>query len=333
MSQDHDSSYKQFFSYPRMVRDLLEGYVKEEWVKQLDFSSLDKVSGNFVSDDLRDRESDVIWRIKWQDQWLYLYLLLEFQSSVDPSMPVRMLTYLGLLYQDLFARNELMPGGKLPPVLPMVIYNGTPTWTAARSLSELISAPPAGLQRYQPQLSYWLIDESRLRAEDLPLYNAFTAIVRMENSDSSAHLQEIYSEFVQWLPKGDPDALRLVNAVMAWIRRSLSPHRFKSDPLPVLTDLHEAKVMLSERAKQWAQELEHKGRQEGKLEGLQEGQLKGLQEGQLKGKAATLGRLIRKRYHDLPEWASARLHSATAEQLDAWIEKLLEAPTLEALLA
>ncbi len=31
--------------------DLLRGFVKEEWVTQLDFSTLEKVSGSYVSDD------------------------------------------------------------------------------------------------------------------------------------------------------------------------------------------------------------------------------------------------------------------------------------------
>jgi hypothetical protein len=30
-----------------------------------------------------------------------VYLLLEFQSTVDPFMAVRIMVYLGLLYQDL----------------------------------------------------------------------------------------------------------------------------------------------------------------------------------------------------------------------------------------
>lgn len=36
---------------PRMVRDLLTGFVKEAWVEQLDFTSLEKVSGSYVTDD------------------------------------------------------------------------------------------------------------------------------------------------------------------------------------------------------------------------------------------------------------------------------------------
>jgi len=68
---------------------------------------------------------------------LCAYLLLEFQSSVDRLMAVRLLTYVGLLYQDLAAAGEIPHGGKLPPVLPIVLYNGQAPWTAATALAGL----------------------------------------------------------------------------------------------------------------------------------------------------------------------------------------------------
>ncbi len=36
----HDGSYKNLFSHARMVEDLLKGFVQEEWVENLDFSTL-----------------------------------------------------------------------------------------------------------------------------------------------------------------------------------------------------------------------------------------------------------------------------------------------------
>jgi len=39
-----------------MVQELFQTFVRESWVAQLDFSTLEKVNGSFVSDDLRDRE-------------------------------------------------------------------------------------------------------------------------------------------------------------------------------------------------------------------------------------------------------------------------------------
>ena len=78
----HDASYKLLFSHARMVADLLRGFVPADWVEQLNLESLERVSGSYVSADLRDRHNDVVWRLRWGPRWLYVYLLIEFQSSV-----------------------------------------------------------------------------------------------------------------------------------------------------------------------------------------------------------------------------------------------------------
>lgn len=61
----HDPSYRLLFSHPRMVEDLLRGFVHEDWLSRLDFRTLERVNGSFVTEGLRDRRSDVIWRVRW----------------------------------------------------------------------------------------------------------------------------------------------------------------------------------------------------------------------------------------------------------------------------
>ena len=46
------------FSHKEVIRDLICGFVKQDWIKELDFDSLERVSDSFVTDDIRDREDD-----------------------------------------------------------------------------------------------------------------------------------------------------------------------------------------------------------------------------------------------------------------------------------
>jgi len=124
VAQEIDNTYKTLFSYPRMVSDLLTGFVREDWVRELDLSTLEKVNASYVADEVRERHDDLVWRVRWGEEWLYVYLLLEFQSTVDPYMAVRMPAYVSLLYQDLIRQEKLTESGSLPPVLPVVLYNG-----------------------------------------------------------------------------------------------------------------------------------------------------------------------------------------------------------------
>ena len=58
VAQEIDNTYKTLFSYPRMVSDLLTGFVREDWVRELDLSTLEKVSASYVADELRERHDD-----------------------------------------------------------------------------------------------------------------------------------------------------------------------------------------------------------------------------------------------------------------------------------
>ena len=142
MSHEDDASYKLLFSAPEVVRDLVLGFIPDAWLHSLDYTTLEKVPGSYVTDDLRHRADDVIWRVRADGEWVYLYLLIEFQSTVDPWMAVRMMTYVGLLYQDLIRRGDALKGKMLPPVLPIVLYNGDAKWTAATDIAELIPKAP-----------------------------------------------------------------------------------------------------------------------------------------------------------------------------------------------
>jgi predicted transposase/invertase (TIGR01784 family) len=317
---EHDSSYKLLFSYPEMVEDLLKGFVHEEWVQHLDFSTLEKVSGSYVSDDLRDREDDVIWRVRWGTGWLYVYLLLEFQSTVDTFMAVRIMTYVGLLYQELIRRKELTPSGKLPPVFPAVLYNGSGRWTAALGVQELVEPVPGGLEAYVPRLRYTILDEDSYSEADLkPLRNLSAALFRLENSRDPENMRQVVATLVEWLK--EPRQKGLQRAFTVWLKRVLLPARMPGVEIPELQDLQEVESMLAERVKEWTEQW--------KQEGLEQGLEQGRAEGRAEGGAALLVLQLELKFGRLLGEHRARVEAADTETLLKWGERLLRVERLE----
>ncbi|MFA5496382.1 MAG: Rpn family recombination-promoting nuclease/putative transposase, partial [Porticoccaceae bacterium] len=136
-----DTGYRLLFSHPEMIRDLLLGYVPGEWIQDADFTTLEHINGSYVSESERQRHDDMVWRVRVQDRWLWVYLILEFQSEPDPWMAVRMLVYIGLLAQNLIREGELYQG-RLPPILPIVLYNGQAAWKPSCEVADCFVPPP-----------------------------------------------------------------------------------------------------------------------------------------------------------------------------------------------
>ena len=63
MAHDHDASYKLLFSSPELVRDLVMGFIPDDWLHSLDYSTLEKVPGSYVTDDLRHRAAAQFFRM------------------------------------------------------------------------------------------------------------------------------------------------------------------------------------------------------------------------------------------------------------------------------
>ena len=191
MANDYDTGYKLLFSHPEMVRDLLVGYVSGEWIDEADFTTLERINASYVSATLKQRHDDVVWRVKLKERWLWVYLVLEFQSEPDPWMALRMLVYVGLLAQDLVKRGELAQG-QLPPILPLVLYNGLPEWNAARDVNDLFAPSPRGLEAYRPRMFYHLTDEARLKLHPTEsVRNATEALFRLEHGRTPDDLRRV----------------------------------------------------------------------------------------------------------------------------------------------
>lgn len=317
-----DGAYKHLFSHPEMIEPLLRGFVHEDWVERLDFSGLEKLNASYVSDELLQRNDDIVWRLplcreagdgEGAPQWLYLYLLLEFQSRPDAHMALRLLTYVCLLYQDLLKSKQVGAGQRLPPVFPLVLYNGQPRWHAPRKVGQLIDAP-GSLQRWVPGFRYELLDEARIAPEALAALhgNLMACLVALEHAPEPRALQQVVSQLAR-LRKSQTNLHR---AFTVFIHRVVLRKLVPDEIIEALQDLQEIDSMLAERVIEWTEKW--------KREGLQEG----LQEGRLEGERLVLQRQLTRRFGALPPEVIQRLAQADASRLEIWADRVLDAATL-----
>jgi predicted transposase/invertase (TIGR01784 family) len=330
---DHDSSYKYLFSHPAMVRDLITGFIPDEWLHGLDYDTLEQLPSEYISDDFRRRSDDLIWRVKVGGQWVYLYFLIEFQSSVDRYMALRVMVYLGLLYQDLIRQGDVLVDGRLPPVLPIVLYNGDARWTAPVDIAELIPPVPGLVGHFKPQLKYFLIDEHIHKDTELASQkNLVAAIFRFEQGTPFDEIPDLIDLLRDWL--ADQPELRKMFArwIRATLRRKDKSSKLLTDIVQAqIDDLQELRVMLADNIERWMEEKEAMFLQRGIEKGMQQGREKWMQQGMQQGEALALQRLLIHRFGSVPAEIRTRITNATQKQLEVWLDAVIDAPSLEAI--
>lgn len=334
MAQTHDSAYKQLFSHPEMVRDLLNGFAPYGWTAGLGVEAFERVNASYVGGNGEQRFSDMVWRLHLGGEWLYVYLLLEFQSQSDPWMALRMQVYVGLLYQDLVRQRTITTQGKLPPVLPIVLYNGNGRWTGSTDMAGLILPPPQGLLALQPEQRYLLIDQSSYgNAELAAQANLAAALFRLERSRTYQDSRRVIANLVVWLRQPQYAALRLSFAqwIAGRLKHQLGENR-RAKTGDVMAELMEVDIMVEQKFEYWEDMWENEAIEKGMAKGLEQGLKKGLEQGRQEGKLsamrAVLSSYLHKRFGDLPGVVLSAMEQAELPQIEQWLAQAYDAKQL-----
>ena len=327
-----DPVYKRLYAFPEMVADLLRSLFPDDALGA-DYETLRRLPAEYVADDYRQRRGDAVWQLRAEsapDGWLHVLVLLEFQSTDDPSMALRVLEYTAMLYRELLREGSFGGGGGLlPPVLPVVLYNGDLPWRSAAQVRDLVARTGSALSPYQPSQRHVVLDERRAAADDPQLRELTRAVLLLEQSRSAADLARVAESLSRVLsaPGGGERAGRaeLRQAFADWLAALLRRLEGDAAPAParVGLNLEEVKMTLEERVAEWPKPYIRQGREEGiglgRAEGISVGREEGIGLGRAEG--ITLGReegLRAGLAHErqlLRRSAVARFGAATADRL------------------
>jgi predicted transposase/invertase (TIGR01784 family) len=268
-----DRGYRLLFSHPKMVEDLIKTFVKEDFIDKIDYTTLTPVKTSFVSSGFRSRETDVIWKVNICEKPVYIYIFIDFQSTVDKFMSLRLMTYIGLFYEHLLKEDDKLKN--LPSVFPILLYNGEDTWTAPLEIEKLIDIPYQSIRRYLPHFRYYKIAENEFTKESLmEIRNLVSRLFLIETSRIN-ELSDIIEDVIKILHKEVNKELQRDFGL--WVRGILRKKQIDLD----LTELDEMEVrpMLIANLERFEKEVYEKGIQEGIEKGIQEGIEKGIEEG------------------------------------------------------
>ena len=278
-----DPIYKRLYAFAEMVEDLLRSLFPPALIDAVDWPSLGRLPAEYVGDDFRRRHGDAVWRVRLRDgdergEWLYVLVLLEFQSTTDEIMALRVLEYTTMLYREL-VRESREPGtargmprarkgaakpGRLPPVLPVVLYNGDAKWRAARDVMDLIAEVGSNLAPYQPSQRHIVLDERHATADDKRLCKLTRAVVLLEQSRTPEDLARVAALLKAWLGSSGNAELKRAFTDWLWVlyQRLRRGDEEPQAPPPELT-LEEVAMTLEERVISWREPWIQHGREQG----------------------------------------------------------------------
>ena len=262
-----DGAYKYLFSSTVVFHQFITRFVDEEFVQHIAPEDIQQIDPSSVSDKLVKRESDIIYKVNLHTRNIYIYVLIELQSTVDKRIPVRMLLYIAQLYDQLYRSSQK---GNLPAVFPILLYNGSQKWNVPLNVDELIEQSiPA---RFIPSFDYYPIIEHDIPEETLRRVKGLVAAaVYAEQHGDGVFLRERIDDILDMIRDENPEQFRMFSH---WLNQMFGTI-LREEEIGEITNVQGVKSMLE----QYAERMRTQYRQEGIEQGRQEGIERGMQEG------------------------------------------------------
>ena len=301
-----DPTYKTIFANEFMVEELMRWLLAEvhgarELVDALDFSGLERMQEQSVTtggDALHGYANDIVWRAPFRGRsgddagegWLYLVVMLEFQSEVDYLMALRIRNYVDNFHMEKWRGKRFRSRDRLAPVLPIVLYRGKPRWRAAARVIDLVTPGATGVgeedagvaSRSSPLFAgdgYVLLDTLRVGVEDLSDDNAAALLTGLENQ----WRERIPAQLTALRKRLDaPELAALREVMLRWVQH-LAKQRNRLDlgivDMAEIDRMHESGELegyFAARLRAWQDEYRAEGRAEGIEQGIEQGLEQGL---------------------------------------------------------
>jgi predicted transposase/invertase (TIGR01784 family) len=162
----HDMMVRAVLSDLAEARSFLQTHLPQEVSQALSWSTLKLREGSFVDEHLRESEADVLYEVQHVsgEASVWVYILLEHQSTPDRWMRFRLLKYCCRIWDLSF--REYPDQRELPAIVPLVFYQGERRWSYSSEFADLFAE---SVQDWPgvPRFSHGLIDQSGLQPDEV----------------------------------------------------------------------------------------------------------------------------------------------------------------------
>jgi predicted transposase/invertase (TIGR01784 family) len=336
----HDSLFWDIFSRPDNAAGFLKDFLPESIVGHLDFNYIDINKKSYLSEQYKPHYSDLVIETRFKgkpEEPVFVYFLLEHKSYIPRRPPFQMLRYMVEQWYELEKKDLLKD--RLPPVFPILIYQGPKGWTPSTEFQDFINIPSNEMKAYIPSFRYFLNDTTSADEEQFKtsvVIKCWHIIARYlkepELRDKLPGIVKLLYDFLE-----QDTALEYLDIFMKYLANTENRITRKDAARAIETILPERGAdMIKGWAKEWVEEFIREGEEKGRQEGIQEGIEKGIQEGIERGieKGIEKGRQEGRQeaYKAMLLEAIVAKYNFISEDMDKKINKIQSTQVIKALL-
>lgn len=286
----HDKFLKAILADKSLAMDYFRDCLPASVSSLLDFSTLTQLPGTYLSKELQETMSDIVYSCKSRGgELIKVSLLIEHKSHKYKNTPIQLGSYIFSGLQQQIDNKE-----KLSIIIPILLYHGKESWQYT-TLADLFENLPKEWEGFIPNFDYVYNNLSTMEDEELnALSNQFLAAsfltlkhymegrwldenaVRVFNlaADAPGNLLEQFA--VYFLKYSESNRARIVEIL-------------ESVPKPVKEKIMSTLDFFKELG---LEEGRKEGIRKGLEEGRKEGREEGREEGAIKARAEIVSRLI-----------------------------------------
>jgi predicted transposase/invertase (TIGR01784 family) len=160
----HDALVRAVLGDVTAARSFLQIHLPQKVSQALNWPTLKRLEGSFIDEDLRGSEADLLYEVEHisNEGSVWVYLLVEHQSSADRWMRFRLLKYCCRIWEAQLNANPRPD--ELRPIVPLVFYQGERRWPHTTEFADLF-AESARDWPGVPSFAHELIDQSGLQVD------------------------------------------------------------------------------------------------------------------------------------------------------------------------
>jgi predicted transposase/invertase (TIGR01784 family) len=267
LHHSHDKLFKAAFQIRQTVIEFLLNFFPKDLVSLINLDELVLDTTNYISSNMKEQLSDVVYRTKLADSEAALVLLFEHKTSIDRSLFLQLLEYMLAIWQKDLAEKK-----PFTIIIPIVIYHGDTGYTR-KPMYHFFPNLPELLRPFVPQFEFILssikkigdVEILDLSDENL-LKTLFLAFKHIKNTN---FVIENFNEFFKFYEK---------NKHLKTFFRQFMLYLFSESEMQneIITELlNQLPNPIKDNIMSTYANIKNAGKVEGKLEGKLEGKIEG----------------------------------------------------------